>query len=582
MVVRGAAAPTPGSKSLAQPQIDETAHVHSFSNLIGDVKVGANVLIAPGTSIRADEGSPFYIGAGSKIQDGVVIHGLEQGRVVGDDQKHYSVWVGENTCLTHMVLIHGPAYVGNNCFIGFRSTVFNARIGDGCIVMMHALIQDVAVPPGKFVPSGAVITSQQQADRLPDVQDNDRRFAAYMVGLNDAMRAGYHNADQISRIMPIRQQLERSFHGDPAAESSARLSDPSSPSSSTSSSMQNTRLAPEIVDYVRQLLSQGLSVGVEYADKRRFQTSSWHSCGSIQSNRDSDVLNALEQCVAEHSGEYVRVFGIDPRAKRRVSEVIVQRPDGSGMRGATASKAAPTSYSSSSYGSSSYSAPSSQPSYGGSYSGSSQLSPEVIEKVHQFINQGFKIGTEHADARRFQTSSWQSCSPIQTNRPAEAIAALESCLAEHTGEYVRLFGIDPKAKRRISEMIVQRPGDKANGASAPSNGYTPAPQSSSYSHSNGSYGAASATGSGRLNADVVNQVRQLLAQGYRVAAEHADARRFQTSSWKSCAPIQSTRDSEVIAALESCLAENSGEYVRLVGVDTKSKRRVAEVIVQRP
>ncbi|MBF2047198.1 MAG: ribulose bisphosphate carboxylase small subunit [Leptolyngbya sp. IPPAS B-1204] len=582
MVVRGAAAPTPGSKSLAQPQIDETAHVHSFSNLIGDVKVGANVLIAPGTSIRADEGSPFYIGAGSKIQDGVVIHGLEQGRVVGDDQKHYSVWVGENTCLTHMVLIHGPAYVGNNCFIGFRSTVFNARIGDGCIVMMHALIQDVAVPPGKFVPSGAVITSQQQADRLPDVQDNDRRFAAYMVGLNDAMRAGYHNADQISRIMPIRQQLERSFHGDPAAESSARLSDPSSPSSSTSSSMQNTRLAPEIVDYVRQLLSQGLSVGVEYADKRRFQTSSWHSCGSIQSNRDSDVLNALEQCVAEHSGEYVRVFGIDPRAKRRVSEVIVQRPDGSGMRGATAPKAAPTSYSSSSYGSSSYSAPSSQPSYGGSYSGSSQLSPEVIEKVHQFINQGFKIGTEHADARRFQTSSWQSCSPIQTNRPAEAIAALESCLAEHTGEYVRLFGIDPKAKRRISEMIVQRPGDKANGASAPSNGYTPAPQSSSYSPSNGSYGAASATGSGRLNADVVNQVRQLLAQGYRVAAEHADARRFQTSSWKSCAPIQSTRDSEVIAALESCLAENSGEYVRLVGVDTKSKRRVAEVIVQRP
>ncbi|QYO62514.1 ribulose bisphosphate carboxylase small subunit [Leptolyngbya sp. 7M] len=411
MVVRGAAAPTPGSKSLAQPQIDETAHVHSFSNLIGDVKVGANVLIAPGTSIRADEGSPFYIGAGSKIQDGVVIHGLEQGRVVGDDQKHYSVWVGEDTCLTHMVLIHGPAYVGNNCFIGFRSTVFNARVGDGCIVMMHALIQDVAVPPGKFVPSGAVITSQQQADRLPDVQDNDRRFAAYMVGLNDAMQAGYHSADQISRIMPIRQQLERSFHGDPAAESSARLSDPSSPSSSTSSSMQNTRLAPEIVDYVRQLLSQGLSVGVEYADKRRFQTSSWHSCGSIQSNRDSDVLNALEQCVAEHSGEYVRVFGIDPRAKRRVSEVIVQRPDGSGMRGATAPKADPASYSSSSYGSSSYSAPSSQPSYGGSYSGSSQLSPDVIEKVHQFINQGFKIGTEHADARRFQTSSWQSCSP---------------------------------------------------------------------------------------------------------------------------------------------------------------------------
>jgi carbon dioxide concentrating mechanism protein CcmM len=90
-----AAPPTPWSKNLAEPQIDDTAYVHSFSNLIGDVKVGANVLIAPGTSIRADEGTPFYIGALSNIQDGVVIHGLEQGRVIGDDNQEYSVWIGE-------------------------------------------------------------------------------------------------------------------------------------------------------------------------------------------------------------------------------------------------------------------------------------------------------------------------------------------------------------------------------------------------------------------------------------------------------------------------------------------------------
>lgn len=568
MVVRGSAAPpTPWSKDLAQPEIDETAYVHSFSNIIGDVKVGANVLIAPGTSIRADEGGPFRIGAGSNIQDGVVIHGLEQGRVVGDDQKQYSVWVGENTSITHMALIHGPAYVGNNCFIGFRSTVFNARIGDGCIVMMHALIQDVEVPPGKFVPSGAVITTQQQADRLPNVQDADRQFASHVVGINNALRSGYHCAENVTCIVPIRQQLERTYHSGVAAQAYD-----SSPSSPTSSFMQNTRLTSDTVEYVRQLLSQGLQVGLEHADKRRFQTSSWHSCTPIQSNRDSDVLNALEACIAEHQGEYVRVFGIDPRVKRRVSEVIVQRPDGSGMRSSAsvpqASVAAP-----------SYSSGGSVSSYGGT----SRLSPEVVEKVHQFINQGFKIGTEHADARRFQTSSWQSCSPIQTNRAADAIAALESCMAEHNGEYVRVFGIDPKVKRRVSEMIIQRPGDKPNAAPAAPKSYS-APASSS-SHSSNSYssnGNGSQSASGRLSADVVNQVRQLLAQGYRVSAEHADTRRFQTSSWKTCAPIQSTRDAEVIAALESCLAENSGEYVRLVGVDTKSKRRVAEVIVQRP
>ncbi|NES98657.1 MAG: carbon dioxide concentrating mechanism protein CcmM, partial [Desertifilum sp. SIO1I2] len=79
MVVRGLAAPpTPWSKSLAEPTIDETAYVHSFASLIGDVRVGPNVLISPGTSIRADEGSPFYIGKGTYIQEGVVIHGLDR------------------------------------------------------------------------------------------------------------------------------------------------------------------------------------------------------------------------------------------------------------------------------------------------------------------------------------------------------------------------------------------------------------------------------------------------------------------------------------------------------------------------
>jgi carbon dioxide concentrating mechanism protein CcmM len=509
--------------------------------------------------------------------------------VVGDDQQPYSVWIGENTAIAHMALIQGPAYVGNNCFIGFRSTVFNARISDGCIVMMHVLIQDVEIPPHKYVPSGAIITSQQQADRLPDVQDADRRLAAHVAGFNSALRSGYHSVENTTQIAPIRQQLERTYQGATRAVTGHhaapdQITAPSftqhstSPSSSTTP-MQNTRLAPEIVDYVRQLLAQGLQVGAEFADKRRFQTSSWTSCGAIPSNRDAEVLNTLEACVAEHQGDYVRVYGIDSRAKRRVSEVIVQRPDGSGMRSAPTPVASGYAASGSSGSSSSSSSGNSS-----SYSGSSKLGADVIEKIHQFINQGFKIGTEHADARRFQTSSWQSCSPIQTNRPAEAIAALETCLAEHHGEYVRLFGIDPKAKRRISEVIVQRPDGKTVTSAPPSNGHK-SHQTSSYAPSNGhTSGQTSghAGSSSRLSPEVVSQVQQLLAQGHRVSAEYADKRRFQTSSWTSCGVIQSNRDSEVLAALERCLSENSGHYVRLIGIDPKSKRRVTEVILQRP
>ncbi len=87
----------------------------------------------------------------------------------------------------------------------------------------------------------------------------------------------------------------------------------------------------------------------------------------------------------------------------------------------------------------------------------SRLSSEVLEQVQQLLARGCKIGMEYADNRRFKTGSWQSCATIQTEQEKEVVASLEACLAEHGGEYVRLIGIDPKAKRRIVETIIQRP-----------------------------------------------------------------------------------------------------------------------------
>ncbi|WP_390904378.1 ribulose bisphosphate carboxylase small subunit [Thermocoleostomius sinensis] len=85
------------------------------------------------------------------------------------------------------------------------------------------------------------------------------------------------------------------------------------------------------------------------------------------------------------------------------------------------------------------------------------LSAEVIEQVRQLVAQGYRIGMEHVDRRRFKTGSWQSCGSIQTHSESEAIATLEACLAAHRDEYIRLFGIEPGARRRIMETIVQRP-----------------------------------------------------------------------------------------------------------------------------
>jgi carbon dioxide concentrating mechanism protein CcmM len=553
MVVRSSAAPpTPWSKNLAEPNIHETAYIHSSSNIIGDVRIGANVLVAPGTSIRADEGCPFYIGQGTNIQDGVVVHGLEKGRVVGDDGQEYSAWIGDNTCITHMALIHGPVYIGSDCFVGFRSTVFNARVGTGCVIMMHTLIQDVELPPGKYVSSGSVITNQQQADRLPDVQEADRQFANHVVAINEALRTGYRCASD-PVCLATTQNGTHQINLAGAVLNSVSTTDYRTP-------MEDGKVNAAIVQQVKSLLAQGYRIGTEHADQRRFKTSSWLSCPAFQGQRAEQVLAELEACLAEHAGEYVRLIGIDTAAKRRVLEMIIQDPNHSWE---TLPAAKSTSFRNS--------VVSTTGNVASAAVGS--LSAETVQQVRSLLQQGYRIGTEHADKRRFKTSSWLSCAPIDAKREGEVFSQLEACLAEHAGEYVRLIGIDPAAKRRVSETMIQDP----NGAIVSSSAGGASLGNSAAASSNGKSAAV-----GSLSAQTVQQVRSLLQQGYRISTEHADKRRFKTSSWLSCAPIDGTREGEVFAQLEACLAEHAGEYVRLIGIDPAAKRRVSETVIQEP
>ena len=554
MVISNVAAPpTPWSQDLAEPTIDQTAYVHPFSQIIGDVHVGPNVLVAPGASIRADEGTPFHIGDSTNVQDGVVIHGLEQGRVLGDDNQRYSIWIGNNTSITHMALIHGPAYIGNSCFIGFRSTVFNARVGKGCIVMMHALIQDVEIPPGKYVPSGAIITNQQQANRLPDVQPDDIEFASHVVGINQALRSGYHCAEDMTCIALIRNETNQSTN----YESNYSFTSGGGNHLNTTH-LNGKSINSDISTQVRQLLAQGFRIGTEHADKRRFRANAWHSCAPITATQESEVLTALNACMSEHQGEYVRLVGIDPTAKRRVLETVIQRPDGV-TGGGTSHIATPIAQSSSR---------SVTPQQTG------QGNADIAQQVRQLLAQGFRISTEHADKRRFRANAWNPCAAITATQESGVLAALDSCMAEHQGEYVRLVGIDPKAKRRVLETVIQRPNGSSAGKAPRAAGASDAPSAARFS--------TGSTQSSPLEAELAQQVRQLLAQGFRIGTEHADKRRFRANAWNPCAPIKATQESGVLAALEACMGEHSGEYVRLVGIDPKAKRRVLETVIQRP
>jgi len=670
---RQAAPPTPWSRALARPQVDSSAYVHAYANLIGDVRIGPEVLIAPGTSIRADEGGPFAINAGTNIQDGVVIHGLDRGRVKGDDGGSYSVWIGRNACITHMALIHGPAYVGENSFIGFRSTVFNARVGRDCVVMMHALIQDVEIPAGKFVPSGAVITNQQQADRLPEVQEVDRAFARHVVEVNEALREGYQCATDSACLSKVRNE-EQQMHANGNGYSS------SAPAG----------LSDEAIAQVRSLLAQGFRVGAEYADERRFKRNSWQNCPPIRAAREGEVTAALSDYLQEHAGEYVRLVGIDPTAKRRVLEMTIQYPGNNPVpprSTATVPTPAANGNGRSSYGSNGNDGGNSGNGSGvglqgdlagqvrglvargcrvaieyaddrrfrrnswqngspirsasvdgvlselqsqlaehaGEYvrligidpqakrrvaetliqkpgaptsvgraaaapaasphaveprrGGGDRLGGEVADRIGQFVAQGYTVSIEHADARRFRCNSWQSARPLSGQRPQQVLSELQGRLSEYPDEYVRAIVVDKQAKRRVAELLVQQPGQAPASGSSASFETSRAPSNGNGYHR--SYASAPAQ-SARLSRETLEQVRNLLAQGYQIGTEHADQRRFRVNSWQSCSPIDSQREPEVVAALEACLDEHAGEYVRLLGIDPKAKRRVLESTIQRP
>jgi carbon dioxide concentrating mechanism protein CcmM len=550
---------TPWSQNLVEPNIHHTAYVHAFSNIIGDVRIGENVMIAPGISIRADEGNPFSIGANTNIQDGVVIHGLEQGRVVGDDGQPYSVWIGKNSSITHMALIHGPAYVGDDCFIGFRSTVFNAKIGDGCVVMMHALIQDVEVAPGKYVPSGAIITNQGQADRLSDVQPDDRKFAAHIISINDSLRAGYRCADDVECVAP-------DYNNSHTHTGPTTLDLPIQPGH------QQSGLHPDVVSSVRSLLAQGYQIGTEHANKRRFQTSSWTSCESFNSRQESDIFKGLETCLQDHSGEYVRLIGIDTTAKRRVLETIIQRPgDNPGQSQVRSVQ------------NNSYQTNSNPVNHAGTMTGAAiGASTDLTTIVRQLVSQGCKVAIEHADKRRFQTSSWHSCSAIESQTEAAIIAAISDCIANHPNDYVRAIGIDPHAKRRVSEQIVHRPGQAASSSSQSSSSNSSS-QASTSSFNTGSKSNSPATGnSSVLTIEAVEAISRLVAQGCAIFTEFADERRKKSNAWETGGQVGGRNTAEVVRALESIVRDRQKSYVRVIGVDQHAKKRIAEKVIYRP
>lgn len=170
-----------------------TSFVHPQAALIGKVVLGEHVHIAAGSSVRADEGAPFFIGSNSNVQDGVVIHALKERKVLVAGEE-WAVYVGNRVSIAHDALVHGPCYVGDDTFIGFKAVVHDSVVGSHCFIGIGAVVVGVEIPDGRLVPHGRIVDTQDAVDALPVVTDVHKEFNEDVVEVNRGLARAYHAA----------------------------------------------------------------------------------------------------------------------------------------------------------------------------------------------------------------------------------------------------------------------------------------------------------------------------------------------------------------------------------------------------
>lgn len=182
-----------------QPSIPHTTTVHPRSTVIGNVIMGHNSFVAPSAVVRADEGSPIYIGNNSNIQDGAVVHGLKN-----KPNEQYSVVIGNNVSVAHQACVHGPAYVNDHTFVGFQALVFKAVVGKNCVIEPGAKVMNCNVPDNRYVPAGQIVDSQEKANNLPVVTDDyvNKHLNEEVVHVNKELGMGYAMMNAVETPVP--------------------------------------------------------------------------------------------------------------------------------------------------------------------------------------------------------------------------------------------------------------------------------------------------------------------------------------------------------------------------------------------
>ena len=126
------------------PQLDDTVFIHPSAQIIGEVRLGAQVSVWCGAVLRGDV-NRISVGAGSNVQDLSVLHVSHK---TPRDPVGAPLVIGERVTIGHSVILHGCS-IGDACLIGM-----------GSIIMDKAVLEpNVLLGAGSLVPEGKTLQS---------------------------------------------------------------------------------------------------------------------------------------------------------------------------------------------------------------------------------------------------------------------------------------------------------------------------------------------------------------------------------------------------------------------------------------
>ena len=167
------------------PTLGARSYVDPAATVIGDVVLGDDVSIWPGTIVRGDVNF-IRVGARTNIQDGTVVH-------VSHDGPHaklggFATVIGEDVTIGHKAIIHA-CRIEDAVLIGMGAIVL-----DGAVVKKHGFVGAGAlIPPGKVVGEGELWLGNpaRKARLLTEAEIEALYYSAgHYVRLKDEYLAG--------------------------------------------------------------------------------------------------------------------------------------------------------------------------------------------------------------------------------------------------------------------------------------------------------------------------------------------------------------------------------------------------------